>query len=159
MPLLNEDRPVAHALRSALAQRRRACPVRPPSRAALLRPEAEREGYVERAIGRKRRKELRRQRHRLADTGPLSFMMRDGSRDVASALDDFLALEAGGWKGRAGTAIAQHHDIRRFVESAVVALAGSGQVRIARLACGSRPIACALDSRERRGRLGLENRL
>jgi hypothetical protein len=40
--------------------------------------------------------------------------------------------------------MAQHPDIRRFVETAIGALAASGQVRVARLCCGSRPIACAL---------------
>ncbi len=144
LPLLNETGPVAQALRSSLARSGGTYVPFDQHQRALLRPEAEREGYVERAIGRKRRKELRRQRHRLADIGVLSFTMATAPADVASALQDFLALEAGGWKGRAGTAIAQHHDIRRFVESTVVALAGSGQVRIARLGCQSRPIACAL---------------
>ena len=144
LPLLNETGPVAQALRSALARSGGAFVPFDRHQRALLRPEAEREGYVERAVGRKRRKELRRQRHRLADIGALSFTMATATADVASALQDFLALEAGGWKGRAGTAIAQHPDIRRFVESAIAALATSGQVRIAGLCCQSRPIACAL---------------
>jgi len=144
LPLLNETGPVAQALRSVLARSGGAYVPFDRHQRALLRPEAEREGYVERAIGRKRRKELRRQRHRLADIGPLSFTMATAPADVASALQDFLALEAGGWKGRAGTAIAQHPDIRRFVENAIAALAASGQIKVASLCCQSRPIACAL---------------
>ncbi len=56
-------------------------------------------------IGHKKRKELRRQRKRLADLGALtSDSAREARSAVHSALDDFLALESAGWKGRAGTA-------------------------------------------------------
>jgi CelD/BcsL family acetyltransferase involved in cellulose biosynthesis len=109
-----------------------------------LEPGSDRVGYVERAVGPKRRKELRRQRRRLAERGPLSFAMASAPDQVAAALADFLALEAAGWKGRAGTAMAQDADLRRFVETAIGALAARGAVRVARLSCRSRPIACVL---------------
>jgi CelD/BcsL family acetyltransferase involved in cellulose biosynthesis len=110
----------------------------------VLRPDRGRVGYVERAVGAKRRKELRRQRRRLAACGPLSFALVSAPDEVAAALADFLALEAGGWKGRAGTAMSQDADVRRFVETAIGALAARGATRVARLSCRSRPIACVL---------------
>jgi CelD/BcsL family acetyltransferase involved in cellulose biosynthesis len=125
LPLINEAGPVRDALRSALARSGGACVAFERHRRALLRPET-RDGYLDRAIGHKRRKELRRQRHRLADAGPLSFALATTPAEIATALQDFIALEAGGWKGRAGTAMAQHPDIRRFVETAIGALAGNG---------------------------------
>jgi CelD/BcsL family acetyltransferase involved in cellulose biosynthesis len=144
LPLLSETGSVAGTLRSVLTDGGGALVRFGGHQRALLKPETGRDGYVERAIGKKRRKELRRQRHRLADAGPLIFDLATTPADVASALQDFLAVEAGGWKGRARTAIAQHAEIRHFVEAAITTLAANGQVRAARLSSQSKPIACAL---------------
>ncbi len=56
------------------------------------------------ALGAKKLKELRRQRHRLEDAGALSFSVATTPHEVAAALEEFLALEASGWKGARGTA-------------------------------------------------------
>jgi hypothetical protein len=72
-------------------------------------------------------------------------MVRQNRRDeVAAVFHDFLDLEMRGWKGRAGTAMAQEPGMQRFAGQAIGALAGRGAVRAARLSCGSRPIACIL---------------
>jgi CelD/BcsL family acetyltransferase involved in cellulose biosynthesis len=144
LPLLNENGPVAGALQSALAAAGGACAVFGRHRRAVLQPGRDRGGYIKRAVGVKRRKELRRQRRRLAEIGQLSFTVASAPDEVATALADFLGLEASGWKGHAGTAMAQDADVRRFVETAIGALASRGAARGARLSCGSRPIACVL---------------
>jgi CelD/BcsL family acetyltransferase involved in cellulose biosynthesis len=144
LPLLNERGPVAAALQSALHQVGGASATFEAHRRAVLEPGGDRVVYVERAVGPKRRKELRRQRRRLAEIGSLSFVLASTPHEVAAALQDFLILEAGGWKGRAGTAMAQDADLRRFLEAAIGALAARGAVRVAHLSCGSRPIACVL---------------
>ncbi len=77
----------------------------------------------------------------------------------AAALKDFLALEAGGWKGRAGTAITQNPAIRRFVESAVTALANRGSAQVAQLLRGPQPIASAITLSSGSRRLGVEDRI
>ena len=64
----------------------------------------DRAGYLDHAIPHKKRKELRRQRKRLADTGTLTSTTIADPAALTAALLDFLALEASGWKGRAGTA-------------------------------------------------------
>ena len=61
---------------------------------------------------------------------------------VTAALRDFLALEAKGWKGDAGTALIQSPELRHFAETSVDSLARHGQAGVARLLVGSRPIAC-----------------
>jgi hypothetical protein len=143
LPLLNENGPVAGALRSTLREGG-ACSTFGRHCRAVLQPGSDRGGYIERAVGTKRRKELRRQRRRLAERGPLSVTVASAPDEVAAGLTDFLGLEAGGWKGRAGTAMSQDTDLRRFVETAIGALAARGAVRVARLSCRSRPIACVL---------------
>lgn len=113
-------------------------------RRALLAPAGDRSGYLDAAINPKMRKELRRQRRRLGDLGPLAHEALTGAEEIAAALDEFLALEAAGWKGRAGTAIAQAPHLRAFVADAVRALAREGKVRIERLAVSGRPVASVI---------------
>ena len=144
LPLLNEGGPVAAMLAAALRQRGGALRPFDRHRRALVEPGHARAGYIERALGGKRRKELRRQRRRLADESTLHFDMVTSGADVSAALQQFLMLEAGGWKGRAGTAMVQQPEIRRFVEMAIDALAMRGEVRIARLSRGSDLIASAI---------------
>lgn len=108
---------------------------------AQLAPGNAREDYLGRAVGGKKRKELRRQRKRLADQGLLMSASTGESAAVFRAVDDFFALEAGGWKGRAGTAAREHEDIRKFLQTAVTDLASEGKARVARLLLDARPIA------------------
>ena len=96
------------------------------------------------ALGAKKLKELRRQRHRLGDTGALSFTVARTAGDVASALETFLTLEAGGWKGKRGTALVQHDGDAAFIRRATVELAARGQCEIAVLAAGLTPIAAGI---------------
>jgi CelD/BcsL family acetyltransferase involved in cellulose biosynthesis len=96
------------------------------------------------ALGAKKLKELRRQRHRLSDTGALSFAVAKTRDDVARAVETFLALEAGGWKGKRGTALVQHAGDAAFIRRATVDLAARGQCEIAVLAAGLVPIAAGI---------------
>jgi CelD/BcsL family acetyltransferase involved in cellulose biosynthesis len=93
------------------------------------------------AVGGKKRKELRRQRKRLGETGSIAFSRAGNPAAVTQALSDFMSLEAGGWKGRAGTAAREHPAIAAFMTAAVTALAGEGKAWIARLAVDARAIA------------------
>ena len=72
---------------------------------------------------------------------------------------DFLALEAKGWKGAAGTALVQAPELRRFAEAAVDALARQGQARVARLLLGLAADRLHRDAPEWRRRMVLEDRL
>src|SRR5262249_49736883 len=59
------------------------------------------------AMGGKKLKELRRQRHRLGEHGHVRFDVARSPQDIATAIDTFLWLEASGWKGHRGTALLQ----------------------------------------------------
>ena len=152
-PFIDESGPVAAALRAALTKGgtssggRAECELWAAfgrHRRAALKPDAARSGYLERAISAKRRKELRRRRHRLADRREANFTVASTPLEIMQALEEFFALEAAGWKGRAGTAMARHPAIRQFVETAMYGLAVNRQIQVARFACGSRAIASVL---------------
>ena len=96
------------------------------------------------ALGAKKLKELRRQRHRLAEHGAVQFDVARTPEDVASAIETFLTLEASGWKGKRGTALVQHDGDAGFVRRATMALAEVGQCEIVSLRAGDTPVAAAI---------------
>jgi len=144
LPLVPEQGPFATAFSAALARRALAYRAFGRHRRALLAPGDDRDRYIEGAIGAKKRKELRRQRQRLADLGTLEFDHTRQASLIADALEDFLRLEASGWKGRAGSAAAGSGQLRRFLDTAVAGLAVEDKVRIDRLRVAARTIAAAL---------------
>ncbi len=96
------------------------------------------------ALGAKKLKELRRQRHRLADHGPVRFEVARTPDEVAAAIEIFLTLEASGWKGRRGTALIQHEGDAAFIRSAAVSLARDEACEIVSLYSGETPVAAGV---------------
>jgi CelD/BcsL family acetyltransferase involved in cellulose biosynthesis len=96
------------------------------------------------ALGAKKLKELRRQRNRLAEHGALEFTVARTLDEVTAATEIFLKLEASGWKGARGTALAQNDGDIRFIRRATVALAATGQCQIVTLRAAETPIAAGI---------------
>jgi len=96
------------------------------------------------ALGPKKLKELRRQRHRLAEHGAVRFDVARTPTDVASAVEIFLHLEASGWKAKRGTALMQDEGDASFVRRAAKALAEIGQCEIVTLRAGDTAVAAAI---------------
>jgi CelD/BcsL family acetyltransferase involved in cellulose biosynthesis len=96
------------------------------------------------ALSGKKLKELRRQRHRLAEHGEVSFEVARSPRDVAAALETFLALEASGWKGERGTALAKVEGDAAFIRRAAESLAENRQCEIVTLRAGTTPVAAGI---------------
>ncbi|KJC35011.1 acyl-CoA acyltransferase [Bradyrhizobium sp. LTSP849] len=96
------------------------------------------------ALGTKKLKELRRQRHRLAEHGPVTFEVARRPDEIRAALETFLQLEASGWKGKRGTALAQDTGDATFIRRAVPALAETAQCEIVTLRAGTSPVAAGI---------------
>jgi CelD/BcsL family acetyltransferase involved in cellulose biosynthesis len=90
------------------------------------------------------RKGLRRQLRRLEETGRVNFAVASDSETAAARLEEFFALELGGWKGKRGTALASSGATAAFAREAVLNLAASGNVRIHSLRLDDRPIAALI---------------
>jgi CelD/BcsL family acetyltransferase involved in cellulose biosynthesis len=147
LPSLPAQGPTAEVIDQAMAARGGLSKSFAPHQRALLAPDSvgsERAGYLDHAIGAKKRKELRRQRKRLADGGVVMHNSAGDPATVARALDDFLALEAAGWKGRAGTAARADRDVREFLQTALAQLAGEGKAQVERLFVDARAIAALI---------------
>jgi CelD/BcsL family acetyltransferase involved in cellulose biosynthesis len=111
---------------------------------AALNATRDAEELLHDALGAKKLKELRRQRHRLAEHGAVRFDVARTPEQVATALETFLQLEASGWKGKRGTALMQDEGDAAFVRRAAPALAETGGCEIVSLRAGDTPVAAAI---------------
>ena len=143
LPCFPAEGELAQALAAVLARRGGRSAAFARHQRALLLPSGDRAHYFDEAIGGKKRKELRRQRKRLAERG----VVTSGSAPVGPALEQFFALEAGGWKGRVGTAARENAAIAGFVTAALTAFAGEGKAKISLLRVDARPIAALVTLR------------
>ena len=113
---------------------------------SLVRPKltapADPDAYLEATLSTKRRRELRRSWRRLGEMGAVEVTIHTAQAEVAENFEDFLALEASGWKGRAGTALAlRGRRTRTFAQGMINGLASHGCVTIMALRLNGRPIA------------------
>ena len=95
-------------------------------------------------VNQKRRRELDRQMRRLCETGSVSSMSARTATEIEAAFNMFIALEAAGWKGRRGTALARRQSVQDFARTAVTQLAQSGLATIDVLRLGEKPIAALI---------------
>jgi len=147
LPLVPEHGPFAAALGAILRRAQMPSAAFNRHSRALLAPPADRSDYVERALGPRKFRELRRTARRLGELGALMFTAATEPGAVDAAVEHFLSLEAAGWKGKAGTAAACNDAIRRFVEAALASLAAANQVTVDRILLDGRPIAATITLR------------
>ncbi|MCJ2056377.1 GNAT family N-acetyltransferase [Methylobacterium sp. J-048] len=102
-----------------------------------------RKTYLDHLSGKRRRK-LRLARQRLEAAGPVVLEILDAPGALDGALDDHVALEAAGWKGRAGTGLGQRLDEVAFLRAVLADLGSEGRVRVARLRREGRILASAI---------------
>jgi CelD/BcsL family acetyltransferase involved in cellulose biosynthesis len=144
LELENLDRgsPALAALERAAAKTGRLVAWSEPRERAQMVPASSCEEYVRR-IKSKKLQELRRTRRRLEEFGEVEFAVLEGD-DLPHGLEEFLRLEASGWKGRSGTALAKAPNILAFVHAAMTSKATRPAVRIELLSVAGKPIAANL---------------
>ncbi len=108
---------------------------------AMLCRAADGEAYLQRALPKASRKEMRRLQARLGDRGALTFTTLESSSEAPRWIEDFLQLEAAGWKGERGSALASSESGRSFFRRAALAAAGRGRLMMLALNVGGRPVA------------------
>ncbi|HEX5182568.1 MAG TPA: GNAT family N-acetyltransferase [Allosphingosinicella sp.] len=138
---LVEDGPVHRGLVEAAASLGRPCPIILRSRRALLESNLSPKAYYEQAARKKKRKEIGRLSARLRELGAVSVSRPESAEDLARCRDEFLALEAAGWKGRAGSALASDPAKEAFFRAAIAGAQAAGRLEFVRLALDDRPIA------------------
>jgi CelD/BcsL family acetyltransferase involved in cellulose biosynthesis len=99
------------------------------------------ESWAESNFGAKRRREYRRLTNRLSEKGKLEFLSLENGRDSRPWAAELLALEAAGWKGKRGTAMAADLDLSTAFKEACQFLGVAGKLRFWKLVLDGRLIA------------------
>lgn len=108
---------------------------------AQLRSSLDSESYFAASMSGKKRKELRRQAARLADLGHVITERLTGTEQITEWVEEFLALEAGGWKGREESALASDVATSAMFRATLSAAAAAGKLERLALRLDGAPIA------------------
>jgi CelD/BcsL family acetyltransferase involved in cellulose biosynthesis len=136
-----EDGPVFEGLVAATRRLGRRCDIVYRFERALLESDLPPQAYYERTIRKKKRKELKRLSNRLSEMGQVETRRLARREELPGWCDDFLELEAAGWKGKAGSALACDHHTAQFFREAVEAAFDDGKLDFLRLDLDGRPLA------------------
>ncbi|RIV91157.1 GNAT family N-acetyltransferase [Aurantiacibacter xanthus] len=141
LPQAGTDGPIHHALAAELTEQPRpAATVLERSR-ALLATGVSAEAYLEASLSTKKRKELRRQHRRLAEEGTLSVERCEDAQGIARWTEEFLMLEASGWKGRAASSLASMRPTATLFRHALAEAASRGRLERLAIRLDGHPIA------------------
>ncbi len=141
LPQLPADGPANIALDKVLTASKRCSVIVEAGERAMLASDASPDDYFAASMSAKKRKELRRQHKRLAEAGELFFNRTTGQEGIAVWVDEFLALEAKGWKGEAGSALSSAADTSAFFTGALTGAADAGRLERLTLRLDGKPIA------------------
>ena len=108
---------------------------------AALRPSGAYETWLDSNIGAKRRRGYRRLTNRLSELGHFEVSSLAAGRDSLPWAVELLALEAAGWKGKRGTALAMNLSVESAFVEACKLLEAAGKLRFWKLALNGKPLA------------------
>ncbi|MEZ5835473.1 MAG: GNAT family N-acetyltransferase [Geminicoccaceae bacterium] len=112
-----------------------------PFERAAMRPSTSADAYLANALRKKRRKELSRQRRRLEELGTLEMRHLGPADDPAPWIEQFIALESRGWKGRRGTAMAMREGDLNYFRRMVHHFHQHGRIELRGMYLDDQPIA------------------
>ncbi len=141
VPRLTEGGPLHRALVDVARVRGAEAAVVHREERALLESALSPEAYWDEAVRAKKRKELRRQANRLAELGAVRFRRWQAGEPIDPWIDAFLDLEARGWKGRAGSALASHGDTEAWFRAILTGAAAAGRLDMRAIDLDNRPLA------------------
>lgn len=134
--------PLEAALRTAAQARRAPMLERVVRRSPYIDLEGSWEEF-EAALSKKRRANIRRRWRRLEERGEVTIELVDGSERLDELLAEAYAIEASGWKGEGGTAIASQPATESFYGELARWAAARGWLRIWFLRLDGRALAFA----------------
>ncbi|WP_424140566.1 GNAT family N-acetyltransferase, partial [Roseomonas chloroacetimidivorans] len=113
------------------------------SRARLL-PHPDAKAFWAASMSKTRRQALERQRRQLAKAGQLTFSVTRDPKAISAMTEEFLALEASGWKARRGTALASTPSTAALTRRMIEGLAKDGKVAVHALRLDGKPVAMGM---------------
>ncbi|MCX8281582.1 GNAT family N-acetyltransferase [Phyllobacterium sp. 0TCS1.6C] len=141
LPEMRLDGPVAQLIRTIAIDRNLPLVTASQVERPILQSAMDGDDYLRQAIGGRRVKEYRRLWRRLAEKGDLAYVVSRNEDDIRIKLEQFLVVEASGWKGQRRSAMAVDRFRAAFAREAVNNLAARDLVRIHSLELDGRVIA------------------
>ncbi len=135
------------ALMRVLEQRDSAPCLFEQSKRPKLVSELDGKGYLEKAVSSSTRKKLRQHRRRLSEKGTLTSVTATEPAAVRQAFEEFLTMEAAGWKGKHGTALLSNPAEAAFMRGAIAALADHHSAAIHSLYLDGKPVSMQIVGR------------
>jgi CelD/BcsL family acetyltransferase involved in cellulose biosynthesis len=108
---------------------------------ALFRRARDADTYLTTAVSRHDRQEVRRRERRLTERGAVAHVALRPGDPIERWIDELLQLEAGGWKGEQGSALACNEANRRFAHEVFTAAFRRGRLQIVGLDLDGKPLA------------------
>lgn len=133
--------PLHQALTDVLAEQGRHAPLVHREERALLASDDTPDAYFETALSGKKRKELRRQFARLSELGETRLDRSNDAESLDAWIEQFLALELGGWKGLAGSALGAQPATAHLFRESLHGAARRGRLERLTLSLDDAPIA------------------
>src|SRR5690606_11851684 len=109
-----------------------------------LQSSLEGDEYLRKSLSAHHFRGFSRMRRRLEELGKVEHVVARNPADIRLGVEAFLSLEASGWKGREGTAMAIDRCRAAFAREAVDNLAERDLCRVHLLNLDGRPIACVI---------------
>ncbi len=144
IPAVNAQGPVCQAMLGALRRSGYSGLLLNQFNRASLDSTVEFEQHMQSTVPAKRRRDLARNRRRLEKLGTLAHKVYTSRSDLGGAVAQFLRIEASGWKGRSGTALACSDDTKEFAIHAFTRAHGQATCRVDLLTLDNKPIAAGI---------------
>lgn len=141
------DGPVAAALQDCCAQTGRNLKIITQHQRAMLMSDLSAHSYWQTHVRAKKRKEVKRLSRRLEDMGNVTRHRLTHPSDAMDWAQDFLILEASGWKGKQGTALNSNERSRVFFLQALSDAASCGMLDMLRIDLDGEAIAMLINFR------------
>ncbi len=110
---------------------------------AMLRRAPSAEACLEASLSKGWRKQLRRRAKRLQERGRVEHVALRRDEDAGPWIDDLFAIEAKGWKGQRGGALACSPERRRYAAAMLAGAHARGRLHMVGINLDGRPIARA----------------
>jgi hypothetical protein len=148
--------PLDQALRGVCSGQKRRCDLVHSEARALLQSELTAEAYHRATLRGKKRKEWRRLAKRLGEKGEVTYGHLLDGQGLDQWIDEFLALEKAGWKGKNGSALDCSPDTSAFFRQSVTAAAASGQLERRDIRLDGKPLAMLVNFLSAPGAFGFK---
>ncbi len=130
LPDLRLNGRFAHLAKAVALSRELPLTITSPYQRPMLHSIEDGQSYLQNSLSKNHLREMRRQFRLLSELGPVSYNVARQPEEIRLRMEEFLALEASGWKGRKRSAMITDRLRAAFAREAITNLAEADQVRI-----------------------------